>query len=266
MDHRVDTGVLYNPERPRECFCPMADAYIDFDEAGIYGDYAVDQIAQRIYGRIREFDPALHWLVTVLRMETEGVAAQLRAARAVHDGLHADVASREGPVAESRDAITRFARHLESHRAGSVPFPTFFVEPPVTLAARSPSRLVAALDHIVGTLAEQHANVRESAYWQSELSGARDRLRAALAAARPAHVSPTPALVAARERWLAAYNAAKHVVAAVLTLAGGHPGMDAIFDDLAEVHRTLGVQDDAPGTPIMPLSPAIPPAAAGPAG
>ncbi len=223
----------------------MADAYIDFDETGTYGDYAVDQITLLVTGRLRDLDPALLYAVMALRSATENVAAQLRGARAADGGLHAEVASREAPVAEARDALNRFARHLESHRAGTVPYLAFFVEPPATLAGRSPSRLVAALDHVVGTLAEQHTAVREAAFWLSELTVARDRLRATLITARPATTRVTPGLAAAREHWLVVYSAAKHLVAAALALSGAPFGLEAVFDDLAEVHRTVGVHDDA---------------------
>ena len=37
----------------------MADAYIDYDETRVYGDYAVEQIAHMVLGRVRELDPAL---------------------------------------------------------------------------------------------------------------------------------------------------------------------------------------------------------------
>ncbi len=229
----------------------MADTYIDYDETKIYGDYAIDQITQHVVGRLREFDPALHFAATALRAATDVVAGHLHAARSGSSALHAAVSAREAPLAEARDVLARFSKHLESHRAGSVPYGQFFVEPPHTLGKRGPARVIAALDHVIGALDEHQAVVREPAWWRRELSTAREALEPALAEDRKVRAQnvSSPTLVAAREHWLAVYEAAKHLVAATLALSGSNLPLDEIFDDLAAEHRAEGALDDVHPAP-----------------
>ena len=73
----------------------MADAYIDFDETRIYGDYAIDQIAHHLVGRVREFDAALHLATATLRHATDSVAQQLHLARSADPSLHEAVSQQE---------------------------------------------------------------------------------------------------------------------------------------------------------------------------
>lgn len=224
----------------------MADTYIDYDETRIYGDYAIDQIARHLIGRMREFDPALQFAVAALRDAGELVAAHLYAARVADPSLHALVAAREAPMTEARDTLVRFAHHLDSHRAGVVAVERFFVEAPHTLSRRGPVRLLAALDHVLGTLDEHSATVRDAAWWRAELVGARAGLEVVVAnerKVRSANVS-NPTLATARDHWLNVYNAAKSLVAALLALSGSTLPLDEVFDDLAATHRADGALDD----------------------
>ena len=59
----------------------MADTYIDYDETRIYGDYAIEQIARHVLGRLREFDPAP--FNATFRLLTEGQPAPSGPARAM---------------------------------------------------------------------------------------------------------------------------------------------------------------------------------------
>ena len=226
----------------------MADAYIDYDETRIYGDYAIEQIAHHLGGRVREFDPALHLVVTALRAATDSVAQQLHQARSGDPELHDATAAREAPLAEAREVLVRFARHLESHRPGSVPYGAFFVEPASTLSQRGPQRLLAALDHVLGSLDELGGAVREQGHWRDEIARARHGLDTVLAVdqrIRSRQVRGT-ALEGARHHWLRVYEATKHLVAAALALSGATVAMDEIFDDLADVHHAEGARDDEP--------------------
>lgn len=225
----------------------MADGHIDHDETRIYGDYAVEQIAHHLVGRVRELDPALHLVTTALRAASDAVAAHLRAARASDADLNAALASREAPLAEARDVLTRFSRHLESHRGGVVPYGAFFVEASATLARRGPQRLLAALDHVLGSLDEFSGQVREAGYWHDEIARARASLEGAVDAERLMRATPvrSPALDQAMSHWHAVYAAAKHMVSAALLLSGSSLTLDEVFDDLAEVHRAEGAIDDA---------------------
>jgi len=231
----------------------MADTYIDYDETQIYGDYAIDQIARHLMGHFREFDPALHYVAVALRLAGDQVAAQLHAARAGDPVLHALVAAREAPQRAARDALQRFAHHLESHRAGALDYERFFVDAPQTLSRRGPVRLLAALEHVLGTLDEHAASVRESSLWHDELSAARGAMESVVADDRKLRATEvsTPELAAAREHWLAVYGAAKNVVAAALTLGGSPLPLDEVFDDLAATHRADGAYDDlVPGAQV----------------
>lgn len=224
----------------------MADLFIDFDETRIYGDYAVEQIAHLVIGRVREFDGALQHASQALRVATDAVAAHLYAARAQDPAYHEQVARREVPVNEARDVLSRFARHLESHRAGTVAYGAFFVEPSATLSRRGPQRLLAALDHVLGSLDEHRSEVRDLEHWRDEILTARSALETVLLddrQLRARHVSG-PGLEAARAHWLTVYDAAKCLVQATLTLSGSTITLDEVFDDLADVHHAEGVIDD----------------------
>lgn len=229
----------------------MADHFIDYDETRVYGDYAVEQIALLVVGRVRELDAALAHVSHALRVATDAVAAHLYAARARDVAYHAQVARREAPLAEARDVLTRFAKHLEAHRAGSVAYGAFFVEPAATLGRRGPHRLLAALDHVLGSLDEHQREVRDLEHWRGEILQARGGLEAVLAedrAIRAREVSGE-GLEAARAHWLTVYAAAKHLVQSVFLLSASSLDLDEVFDDLADVHHAEGVIDDAPPAP-----------------
>lgn len=231
----------------------MADTFIDYDETRVYGDYTIEQVTRLVAGRLREFDPALQFALTSLRAATDIVAGHLHAARSANPALHTLMAAREAPMREGRDTLLRFARHLESHRAGQLPYERFFVDSPETLSHRGTGRLLAAFDHVLGTLDEHRASVRECDHWRAELSSAREALEHVVTHDRAlrAHDVTTPALAAAREHWLTVYDATKHLVAAVLSLSGAALALDEIFDDLAATHRAEGAFDD-----VVPDEPA----------
>lgn len=224
----------------------MADTFIDYDETRIYGDYTIEQVSRHVAGRLREFDPALHFAVTSLRAATDIVAGHLHAARSANPALHTLMAARETPMREGRDTLLRFARHLESHRAGQLPYDRFFVDSPETLSHRGTGRLLAAFDHVLGTLDEHRGAVREFEHWRAELSTSREALEHVVTHDRAlrAHDVTTPALAAAREHWLTVYEATKGLVAAVIALSGATLALDEVFDDLAATHRAEGAFDD----------------------
>ncbi len=230
----------------------MADAYIDYDETRIYGEYAIEQVAHHLAGRLREFDPALHLAVGALRAATDGVAQQLHQARSGDPELHEATMAREAPLAEAREVLVRFARHLESHRPGSVPYGAFFVEPASTLSQRGPQRLLAALDHVLGSLDELGGSVREQGHWRDEIARARHGLDTVLAADQRVRLRQvrSAGLEAARQHWLRVYEATKHLVAAALALSGSTVPMDEFFDDLADVHHAEGARDDEPAADV----------------
>lgn len=62
----------------------------------------------------------------------------------------------------------------------------------------------------------------------------------------------TPEAQAARAEWLKVYGAAKLVVEAALRLHDKLALLPEVFDDLAEVHRAVGVKDEAPADQPAP--------------
>jgi hypothetical protein len=52
------------------------------------------------------------------------------------------------------------------------------------------------------------------------------------------------AIAAARAKWLAVYNANKHVIEGVLRHAGKLALLSHVFDDLAETHHAANVRDE----------------------
>jgi len=248
----------------------MADTYIDDDETRLYGDYAIEQMGLQVVGRLREFDPALQYAMSALRAATDAVAGHLYVARSADPALHRAIAQREHAIAEARQCLQRFSRHLESHRPGTVPYGAFFVEPCDTLSRRGPWRLLAALDHVLGSLAELGGPVRDASHWQSELAHARELLTATIAADRSLRTQTvrSPALELARAQWLTRYAAAKHLVAATLALSGSSLSLDEVFDDLADEHRAEGIVEDveAPAADAAPKAEALDVPAAMPVG
>ncbi len=242
----------------------MADTYIDDDETRLYGDYAIEQIGLQVVGRLREFDPALQFVAAALRAATDAVAGHLYVARAADPALHRAIAQRERAIAEGRESLQRFSRHLESHRPGSVAYGAFFVEPCDTLARRGPWRLLAALDHVLGSLTELGGPVREASYWQTELEHARALLADTIATDRALRTQTvrSSALELARAQWLTRYTAAKHLVAATLSLSGSSVALEEVFDDLADEHRAEGVVEDGPRADPHDAPEASPPATA----
>ncbi|MFO0630558.1 MAG: hypothetical protein U0325_33710 [Polyangiales bacterium] len=87
-----------------------------------------------------------------LRVASDAVAAHLYAARAQDPAYHQQVARREAPVAEARDVLARFSKHLESHRARLGGLRRLLRRASNTLSRRGPQRLLAAMDHVLGSL------------------------------------------------------------------------------------------------------------------
>jgi hypothetical protein len=126
-----------------------------------------------------------------------------------------------------------------------------------------PAKLVSALDHALGAVAQHQAKLPEHQEWTVEMTKARDDLAALDQAVRRSRVERrgmTPEVQAARERWLTVYGAAKLFCESVLRQLDKEQLMREVFDDLAEIHRVPGVTDeDKPATP--PPAPATPAAA-----
>ncbi len=101
----------------------------------------------------------------------------------------------------------------------------FFVEPSNTLARRGPQRLLAAMDHVLGSLDEHHDSVRDLDHWREEISAARSGLEAVVAADRQLRQRTVEGagLEAARAHWLMVYDAAKNMVQSALLLSGSDP-------------------------------------------
>lgn len=155
----------------------MADTFIDYDETRIYGDYAIEQVARLVVGRLREFNPALQFATTALRAErpTSWPGASTQPAAATPRSTRSWWRARR-PCA--RPATSCSASRTTSSRTARAwcPWKRFFVDAPDTLSHRGPVRLLAALDHVLGTLDEHHGAVRDADHWRVELAAARAAL------------------------------------------------------------------------------------------
>ncbi len=97
-------------------------------------------------------------------------------------------------------------------------------------------------------LAKHKEALPEYDQWRADLArirGELDELDEKVRVSRQKRRAMTPAVAAARDRWLKVYAGAKLVVEGVLRLNDAVDRMPDIFDDLAETHRVSGVTDDA---------------------
>ncbi|UQA60055.1 hypothetical protein [Polyangium aurulentum] len=222
----------------------MADPYIDPFETKVYGKFTREQMAAVLTGLVPGLDDMIAF----------AIGAQLAADQAMSDALEREPkpVQVDGPAVldEARDVIVRFGAHLDSIKGRPVDPKVFFRgEAPSVIARRRLTKLAAALGHIVDELPKHKPAIRDAEHWQSELQDAFAKLSILEKQQRATRVEKVvlgPEVAAAREGWLAVYNANKNLVRGLLGHAGKPELLPLIFDDLAEVHRASGVSDEAP--------------------
>ncbi len=235
----------------------MADPYIDPWETQAYGAFAVEQMQSVCLRLIPKLEGMVHF----------AIGAQLVANQEMKEALDRQPQPVSGAetavvVEEARDSIVRLGKYLESIKGHPLdPALVFRGGTPSMIAKRRLVKLTASLKHIIETLQQHKADVRDAKLWIDELKAIDSRLETIEQGQRSNRVESAmlrPELVAARERWLATYVANKSLITGLLRHAGKLHLLPLIFDDLAETHRASGVSDrGAPEAP-EPSEPSSP--------
>jgi hypothetical protein len=238
----------------------MADRYIDIEETLIYGPYATRKIKEVVAGLLPKFDPALDYVVAEISDATAAVERVLGEARETDASRRAATAGKGPILAEARDLLVRFARHLDGHKAGAVDKKRFFPSGSPSQLGNSAPRILLAISHIAKELkGKDAAAISDVKTWQKDFSAVAGSLAPAVAhadSARTARRDQSAELAEARAAWLETYMAGKRLVESVLRLSGKLHLLPTIFHDLA-------VPDDAKIT-APPADPAPQPAPASP--
>lgn len=234
----------------------MADKHIDHDETQSYGPHASNQIRIHVVGLVKEFDAGLLFLAGSLDDATRLVQQEVARARAADGKLREGVLDKAPAATAAVDVLTRFGKHLDSHRRGTIDRRAFFVDDGTVQAAKAggPGMVLVALRHIQGELKKKGSPVADPQRWVKEVGAAIDGLAPALGAtvtARTARRSTTPDVARAHRAWRSTYGATKRVVEGLLRLAGKVELMPQIFHDLA-------VPERAPQIPPPQETPAPP--------
>lgn len=221
----------------------MADPYIDQFETQIYGKYCREQMQKVCVGRLPELDTMVEF----------AMAQQARADAEMKLVLDKQPkpASTEDAAAvleEARDTVVRFGAYLGSLKGYPVSPKVFFRnETPSEVARKRLVKLAAAVEHIAAEI-PKHEAIKDPS-WAKDFKALAKKLDALKGAQQDAKVEKAdlgPEVSAARERWLAVYNANKLLIRGLLAHAGKPDLLSLIFDDLAETHRAQGVSDALP--------------------
>lgn len=230
----------------------MSDPHIDQFETLIYGSYACEQMEKVCLGRIKDLDPMVKFAVAQQTKADADMKAALD-----KQPKPASVEAAAEVLAEARDMVVRFGSYLNSLKGYPVSPKLFFRnESPSEVARRRLVKLAAAVEHIANEI-PKHDAVKDPT-WAKDFKAVSKKLDALKSAQQDSKLEKAdlgPEVAAARERWLATYNANKLLIRGLLAHAGKPDLMSLIFDDLAEVHRAAGVTDAAP-TPAEPSPPA----------
>ncbi len=229
----------------------MADNYIDQDETLGYGEFAAKQITTSVVGLDPPFDDALREVAARVTKATKAMAATLKAAGALPvTTFVGGAAAGHDPASEAGALLGRLVKYAASRDNGEELVKEILGgEGLTTIKRRRRAKLVHALDVAARALAKHKGALPEYEQWRAELARTRgelDELDEKVRASRQKRRAMTPAVAAARDRWLKVYAGAKLVVEGVLRLNDAVDRMPDVFDDLAETHRVSGVTDDAP--------------------
>lgn len=231
------------------------DTYIDQHETQAYGPFTVAQIRSVAVGIDPDFDHALNAVAGRLETSTAEMLAQLKRSGNLVRVTYTGASEGESdPVTEGRDALERLVGYVSSRKGvgKEIAAKVLNNESLSTAKRRRPVKLAGTLSTAITVIDDHRAQLPEADAWITELTDVRDRLNDLNEGVRRSRIDKkdmTPEVAAARAAWLTAYNAAKLQVEAVLKLHGRVELMPLIFDDLAEVHKTVGTTDDPPPDP-----------------
>jgi hypothetical protein len=221
----------------------MSDSYIDPNETQLYGKFAREQLKDVCIGLVPALDGAVAFAIAAQKKADADMKAVLDAQPAA-----VTLADGESALADARDALVRFGKHLESIKGHPVPVSAIFDEAPSVLARRRIVKLVAALEQVAAATEKHQAKIRDAKAWLDELRTAHKNVAAIERAQRSSKVEQAavrPDVAAAREAWLGVYAANRALIEGVLRHAGKLQLLPLVFDDLAESHRVHGVSDEA---------------------
>ncbi|MBK8259298.1 MAG: hypothetical protein IPK82_42405 [Polyangiaceae bacterium] len=242
---------LYNHNSFARSSALMADNYIDQTETLGYGEFAAKQIKVLAVGVDPEFDDALHVIADRVAKATKAMSSALTKAGEITATTFTGAANAgNDPANDARDILSRVVKYAESRDNGeAIARDILNGESLTTIKRRRPAKLVHALDVALSAIKKHQASLPEYKKWAADLTAVRDALNtldSTVRASRQNKRDMTPAVAAARDRWLVVYGGAKLIVEGVLRLNGVEGRMPDIFDDLAETHRVAGVSDDGP--------------------
>lgn len=231
----------------------MADEYISPSETQVYGPFAIDQMREVVAGLVPELDAAVQFAIKAQKRADKDMAVAIE-----RHPAPAPPPDKDALVAEAADTIVRFGKHIESHKGRPVSNAVFFgQDAPSIVGRRRLTKLVGAVKHIAEKIESHKDKIREHELWLGEFRSLHERLAVLERASRASRVEQADLgseLAAARERWLAVYNANKALVAGVLRHGDKLQLLPLVFDDLAETHRAVGVTDEPPAGAQTPGS------------
>ena len=239
----------------------MSDPYIDQYETQSYGVFSVAQIRAHVRGMDPRFDGALDIVAGLVETATQAMGTALKKAGGVEGVTYSAPPGGVDPVAAGRDVLERLAAYARSRepRGAELEDRVLGGEVLSTVKRRRPVKLVGALTRAIEVVTAERAALPEADAWLARLGAARDAvdgLNTKVRGARKQRQEMTPEIAAARAAWLLAYGVAKLQVEAVLKLHDRIDLLSQVFDDLAEIHRAVGVSDGT--TPAAPSGAATP--------
>jgi hypothetical protein len=216
----------------------MHDARLNPYEALAFGRFTAAQIQTLLLGLDVEFDPMLKLVATRVSSTSEALEMAMIRSGTPEILLHRTVRGQSDPVRDARDALRGVVHDAEMGRDGFMLASRLLQgESLSTALRRTPTKLLARLDHARITVEESKGTLRTHEHWSFTL----ERSRLALAAfdanvrsARSERRSIAPDVYAAWQPWQRTYAAAKHLVIGVLAGCDQVVLVREVFDDLAD--------------------------------
>jgi hypothetical protein len=222
----------------------MADSYIDAFETVIYGRLSCIAMRQAVLPLNSRWASAIEYCIEI--QETHN--ARMEALIGRIKGLKID----EAEVAKVTDTFVRFGAWLNSLEGRPLDPAIFFgAEVPSVVGRERLPKLAGHLERMIKTLtpyaeAPDDERIEGSVGWLRQLRAAHEiavRNRDAQRAAQKRQKDLGPEVENARAEWLDKYVANKSLIDGVLRHEKKLALKSFVFDDLAEVQRSRGVDD-----------------------
>ncbi len=209
----------------------MADSYIDYQETQTYGKHLV-LAANRLAKRY----PVFSYIGKEVHTATLAVGAELIKVRGTQVTRSKEIEGKQDVLPKARKALTATSLWVRFH-SDEVREEEFFPKGRSHLGR--PELVLEALGTCMRAL-DAHKSVLGAKEQRAVLDKIAKRLEAAIEASKEAKhrvTNASPALEAARERWLLVYSGVKHLARGTFILAGLDTDafMKDTFADLAVV-------------------------------